>query len=118
MRVEICKCGHPQQRHVMLRARCAVEDCNCVHFEMADKWEVLAKAVELDEQLELVRKELRRLRAWNRALLSGADLPDELDTLVQKVELARETFMQIVSDPTSSRAAVQAAALRALEKLG
>lgn len=108
----VCKCGHPRNKHVFLRARCA-ENCGCVRYEPKPTKSILGTALTLDEQLELTARELKRVRAMNRLLLE--EQTPETNAIVKQNEKMREGIMRILGDPTSTRADVQAGLLRLLE---
>lgn len=101
----VCKCGHPRDKHVFLRARCA-ENCGCVRYEPKAKATILGTALSLDEQLELANKEIGRLRMLNRVLLDE-QAPD-VEKIIRQNEKLREGIRVMVGDPTSTRADVQA----------
>lgn len=107
-----CKCGHPRLRHAMLRARCTLDGCTCVHYEPKQKWSLVGHAVNVEDELELARKEIRRLRAQLDVALD--DQPLDVQELSRELEKLRDGLRAITSNPESTRAAVQAQAIRLL----
>lgn len=123
-----CKCGHARTHHVFGRARCTVMvqgdtqqiPCGCVQFELPHDTNLFATALDLDEQLELTRKELKRTRALLRVVIAE-DITDRDELLARTLEnneRMRRTIQDIINGPTTSRAEVQAALLKLMDVTG
>lgn len=120
-----CKCGHARTQHVFHRARCTVMvqgdtqqiPCGCVQFELPADTGLFATALDLDEQLELTRKELKRTRALLRVVIAEdiTDRDELLGRALKNNERLRTGIQSIINGPTSSRAEVQAALLRLMD---
>lgn len=108
-----CECGHPARRHVMGRARCAIDGCGCVVFEVKQARNLLRTALSLDERLEIAERELELRTELLRTLLADEE-PDGHAALMAALSM-REELRRIIGDPLSKREAVQSALIRLLE---
>lgn len=107
----VCKCGHPRTKHVFLRGRCAT-NCGCVTYEPKPQWSLASAALDAEDELELARKEITRLRIIIDGLMD--DAPADEQKLREEIERLRDGLRRIAGDPASTRASVQAQVFRLL----
>lgn len=120
-----CKCGHARTTHVFGRARCTVMvpgdtqqiPCGCVQFELPEATNIFATALDLDDQLELARKELTRCRALLKVIIAEeiTDRDGVLGRTLRENQRLRTGIQSIINGPTTTRAEVQAALLRIMD---